>query len=79
MGAVYGNDPDHPSAAPAVLGDFRFFAGAPAPALARFQPERRRSALFIPLKTALDGPAVRCIRLSITVHHPAGHPEKAHL
>lgn len=40
MGAVYGDDPEAPAAALAVLGDFCFFAGEPCRELVRYPRER---------------------------------------
>lgn len=39
MGNVYGDHPEHPASASAVLGDFCFLAGKPSHALAAFRPE----------------------------------------
>lgn len=39
MGRVYGNDPQTPRSAAAVLGDFSFFAGKPDKELAAYKPE----------------------------------------
>ncbi|MCJ7834967.1 GNAT family N-acetyltransferase [Cuneatibacter sp. NSJ-177] len=39
MGAVYGDAPENPKSAAAILGDFCLFAGQPDPELVRFRPE----------------------------------------
>jgi GNAT superfamily N-acetyltransferase len=39
MGNVYGDDPEHPASAAAVLGDFCFLAGEPSRVLAAYKPE----------------------------------------
>lgn len=41
MGKIYANDPDNPTAAMAVIGDFIFFAGTPSMELVSYQPARR--------------------------------------
>ena len=38
MGKIYADDPDHPTAVMAVIGDFTFFAGKPDTELASFKP-----------------------------------------
>lgn len=38
MGRIYGDDPEYPSAAMAILGDFSFFAGHPNQELAVYRP-----------------------------------------
>lgn len=40
MGRLYGDDPERPSSAVAVLGDFSFFAGKPSAELVAFLPEK---------------------------------------
>lgn len=40
MGRIYGDNPEEPGAALAVLGDFFFFAGRPSPELVRFAEEQ---------------------------------------
>ena len=47
MGKVYGNHPDAPTAAVAVLGDFAFFAGTPSMELASYKPDRRTQDMMI--------------------------------
>lgn len=39
MGKVYADDPDSPTAAMAVLGDFTFFAGTPSGELVSYKPK----------------------------------------
>ncbi len=39
MGKLYADDPVHPTAAMAILGDFTFFSGKPCRELAAFKPE----------------------------------------
>lgn len=38
MGKIYADDPDNPTAAMALLGDFTFFAGEPSMELAAYKP-----------------------------------------
>ena len=40
MGSIYANDPEHPSSALAVIGDFAFCAGEPDLELLRSKPDR---------------------------------------
>lgn len=39
MGNVYGDHPEHPASAAAILGDFCFFAGEPSKALVTYKPK----------------------------------------
>ncbi len=47
MGKIYGNHPDAPAAAVAVLGDFAFFAGTPSMELVSYKPDRRTQDMMI--------------------------------
>lgn len=47
MGKIYADDPDHPTAAMAVLGDFTFLAGTPKIALLSGHPAGRTQHFLI--------------------------------
>lgn len=47
MGTVYGNDPETPQSAAAVLGDFCFFSGKPDTELVAYKPEGCRKDFMI--------------------------------
>lgn len=47
MGHVYGDHPQHPASAAAILGDFCFLAGKPSEALTTFKPESSKQDFII--------------------------------
>lgn len=47
MGSVYADDPDHPSCAMAILGDFCFLSGEPKKELAAYKPDWCRQDFMI--------------------------------
>lgn len=47
MGNVYGDHPENPASAAAILGDFCFLAGVPSKAMAAYKPEESRQDFII--------------------------------
>lgn len=47
MGKIYGDAPEYPEAAMAILGDFAFLAGTPKPELAAYKPDWCRKDYII--------------------------------
>lgn len=47
MGEIYGDHPEHPASAAAILGDFCFLAGEPSQALVAFKPEGSKKEFII--------------------------------
>lgn len=62
MGEIWGDDPEHPRSAAAVIGDFFFFAGAPDRRLAVSLPPCRRRAfrILVPRDGAWSALIRRC-------------------